>query len=210
MIEIQTLLFFMGASALLAISPGPDIIYVISLGITRGTKAAIITTFGLVSGIFVHTTAAALGISVIFQTSILAFNIIKFAGAAYLFYLAFQAFKHRSDLIRIDKNKKAPFTIKKLYFKGFLMNLLNPKVSLFFLAFLPQFVNPTLGNIPWQMVQLGMIFMIVSLIIFSFCGILAHRASATLMENPSFAKMINTLAATVFVALGLKLALSHR
>ncbi|NLC27645.1 MAG: LysE family translocator [Campylobacteraceae bacterium] len=208
--EIQTLLLFMGASALLAISPGPDIIYVITLGITRGTKAAIITTFGLTSGIFVHTTAAALGISVIFQTSALAFNIVKFAGAAYLFYLAFQAFKHRADLIHIDKSQKTPYTLKKLYFKGFLMNVLNPKVSLFFLAFLPQFVNPSLGSVPWQMIQLGLAFMVATLIIFSFCGILAHRASATLMERPNFAKTINTIAATVFVALGLKLVFSQR
>lgn len=209
MIEIQTLLLFMGASALLAITPGPDILYVITLGITRGAKAAVATTFGLTSGVLVHTTAAALGISVIFQTSEIAFNIVKIAGALYLFYLAYQAFKHRIDLIRLDKTNELK-SYKNLYIKGFFMNVLNPKVSLFFLAFLPQFVNTELGNIPWQMIQLGLVFMSVTVVIFSTCGILANRASKALMERPSIARTVNTLAASLFVALGLKLAFSER
>jgi threonine/homoserine/homoserine lactone efflux protein len=210
MIEFQTLFLFMGASALLAITPGPDILYVITLGITRGAKAAVATTLGLTSGVLVHTTAAALGISVIFKTSELAFTIVKFAGALYLFYLAYQAFKHRADLVRIDKAKDSPKSYKNLYIKGFFMNVLNPKVSLFFLAFLPQFVNPQIGNIPWQMIQLGLSFMLVTIIVFSICGVLANRASATLMERPNIAKTVNTLAASLFVALGVKLALSQR
>jgi threonine/homoserine/homoserine lactone efflux protein len=210
MIEIQTLLLFMGASALLAITPGPDILYVITLGITRGVKAAIATTLGLTSGILVHTTAAALGISVIFKTSELAFTVVKFAGAAYLFYLAYQAFKHRNDLVRLDKTNNAPKSHKSLYIKGFFMNVLNPKVSLFFLAFLPQFINPQLGSVPLQMIQLGFAFMAVSIVIFSMCGILANKASATLMERPSIARIVNILAASLFVALGLKLAFSQR
>ncbi len=90
------------------------------------------------------------------------------------------------------------------------MNVLNPKVSLFFLAFLPQFVNTELGNIPWQMIQLGLVFMSVTVVIFSTCGILANRASKALMERPSIARTVNTLAASLFVALGLKLAFSER
>lgn len=210
MIELHTLLLFVGASSLLAISPGPDIIYVVTLGIIRDAKSAIVTTFGLTTGVIIHTFAAALGVSVIFKTSALAFNILKFAGAIYLFYLAYQAFKHRDTLVRFDTSSKPPESYKKLYIKGFFMNVLNPKVALFFLAFLPQFVNPNLGNIPLQMVQLGAIFMIVTLTIFSFFGILANKASATLMKRPQISKTINTLAATVFVALGLKLAFAHR
>jgi threonine/homoserine/homoserine lactone efflux protein len=156
----------------------------------------------------VHTSAAALGISVIFQTSAIAFSLVKYLGALYLFYLAYQAFKHRADLVRIDtKSIKAH---KNLFAKGFLMNVLNPKVSLFFLAFLPQFVKPEVGNVPWQMIQLGMAFMVVTLIVFSTCGILANRASATLMQSPNIAKTVNTLSSMVFVALGLKLALTER
>lgn len=210
MIEAQTLLLFIGASALLAITPGPDILYVLTLGITRGAKAAVATTLGLTSGVLVHTTAAALGISVIFKTSELAFTVVKFAGAAYLFYLAYQAFKHRADLVQVDKEGKSPKSYKNLYIKGFFMNVLNPKVSLFFLAFLPQFVNPQSGSVPLQMIQLGLAFMAVTVVIFSTCGILANKASATLMERPNIAKIVNTLAASLFVALGLKLAFSQR
>jgi threonine/homoserine/homoserine lactone efflux protein len=160
----------------------------------------------------IHTTAAALGISVIFQTSALAFSLVKYAGALYLFYLAYQAFKHRNELIRINakEGNTAPISLKNLYAKGFLMNILNPKVSLFFLAFLPQFVSPSAGAVPWQMVQLGIAFMVVTVLVFSTCGLLAHKASATLMRNPSIAKTINTLSAFVFVALGLKLAFAQR
>ena len=210
MIELQTLLLFMGASALLAITPGPDILYVITLGITRGAKAAVATTMGLTSGVLVHTTAAALGVSVIFKTSELAFTIVKFAGALYLFYLAYQAFKHRNDLVRLDKVNESPKSYKNLYIKGFFMNVLNPKVSLFFLAFLPQFVNPALGSVPVQMIQLGIVFMFTTIVIFSTCGILANKASAALMERPNIAKIVNTLAASLFLALGLRLAISER
>jgi len=212
MIGFETLLLFMGASTLLALSPGPDILFVITQGITRGAKAALATTFGLTSGVLIHTTAAALGISVIFQTSALAFNLVKYAGALYLFYLAYQAFKHRNELVRIDsrKNNTAPLSLKNLYAKGFLMNVLNPKVSLFFLAFLPQFVSSSAGAVPWQMVQLGLAFMVTTILVFSACGLLAHKASAALMRNPSIAKTINTLSAFVFVALGLKLAFTQR
>jgi threonine/homoserine/homoserine lactone efflux protein len=210
MLELHTLLMFMAASTLLAFSPGPDILFVITQGITKGAKAALATSAGLTSGVLVHTTAAALGVSVIFQTSAVAFSIVKYLGALYLFYLAYQAFKHRDSLVRIDAKSEGPKSLKKLYAKGFLMNVLNPKVSLFFLAFLPQFVSPAIGNVPWQMIQLGLAFMVVTIVVFSTCGILAHRASATLMEKPSVAKTINTLSAFVFLGLGLKLAFSER
>ena len=211
MLSLETLLLFMGASALLALAPGPDVIFVITQGITKGTKAAIATTFGLTTGVLVHTTAAALGISVIFQTSAIAFDIVKYLGAAYLFYLAYQAFKHRDDLIVINKTgEKKGESIKKLYIKGFFMNVLNPKVAIFFLAFLPQFVDASRGSIPLQMIQLGLCFMLVTLIIFSLSGILANKASQTLMQKPTFAKTVNTLSSIVFISLGLKLALSER
>lgn len=211
MISFETLLLFMGASTLLALAPGPDNIFVITQGITKGTKAALATTLGLTSGVLVHTTAAALGISVIFQTSAMAFAIVKYLGAAYLFYLAYQAFKHRNDLIVIDeKGERKTESMKKLYVKGFFMNVLNPKVAIFFLAFLPQFVDAKMGSIPFQMIQLGIAFMVVTVIVFGSAGVLANKASETLMQKPSFAKTINTLASVVFISLGLKLAFSER
>ena len=211
MITIETLLLFTGASILLALAPGPDIIFVITQGIIKGKKAAIATTLGLSSGVLVHTTAAAFGISIIFKTSALAFTLVKFLGAAYLFYLAFLSFKHRNAPIMINEEGKIKSeSFKKLYAKGFIMNVLNPKVAIFFLAFLPQFVNATNGSIPAQMIQLGIIFMMVTVCVFSLSGILANKASETLMKKPNFAKVINTISSLVFVSLGLKLAFSER
>lgn len=211
MISLETFLLFMGASTLLALAPGPDNIFVITQGITKGTKAAIATTLGLTSGVLVHTTAAALGISVIFQTSAMAFAMVKYLGAAYLFYLAYQAFTHRNDPIIIDeKGERKTESMKKLYVKGFFMNVLNPKVAIFFLAFLPQFVNAAKGSVPFQMIQLGLVFMLVTVVVFGSAGILANKASETLMQKPSFARVINSLASLVFVSLGLKLAFSER
>ncbi|WP_122893766.1 LysE family translocator [Arcobacter peruensis] len=209
MIELTQLLLFIAASFLLCLAPGPDNIYVLTQGMTKSKKAAIITTFGLCTGLIIHTSAAALGISVIFQTSQMAFNIVKYAGAAYLLYIAYQAFKYRNEPLDLSVQNSSS-ELKKLFFKGFIMNILNPKVSIFFLAFLPQFVNTQAGNVPIQMITLGIIFMIMTVIVFSSIGIAANLLSSKLQKNPSIVKVMNILTSTILVALGIKLALSSR
>ena len=209
MIDINSLYMFIAASFLLCLAPGPDNIYVLTQGMTKSKKAAIITTLGLCSGIIIHTSAAAFGISVIFQTSELAFNLVKYIGALYLLYIAYQAFKHRNEKIDLssqDNNNE----LKKLYIKGFFMNVLNPKVSIFFLAFLPQFVNPELGNVPMQMIILGLVFMALTVVVFSSIGVAGNMLSSKLMENPSISKVLNILTSFVLGALAVKLALSSR
>ena len=209
MIELSQVLIFIAASFLLCLAPGPDNIYVLTQGITKSKKAAIVTTLGLCSGLIIHTSAAALGISVIFQTSEMAFNIVKYIGALYLLYSAYQAFKYRNEPLDLSVENSSS-QLKKLFFKGFIMNILNPKVSIFFLAFLPQFVNTQAGNIPMQMIILGIIFMIMTVIVFSSIGIAANMLSVKLQKNPSIVKVMNILTSTVLVALGIKLALSQR
>ena len=209
MIELTQIVIFIGASFLLCLAPGPDNIYVLTQGITKSKKAAIVTTLGLCSGLIIHTSAAALGISVIFQTSEIAFNIVKYLGALYLLYIAYQAFKYRNEPLDLSVRNSSS-ELKKLFVKGFIMNILNPKVSIFFLAFLPQFVNTQAGNIPMQMIILGIIFMIMTVIVFSSIGITANLLSAKLQNNPSIVKVMNILTSTVLVALGIKLALSER
>lgn len=209
MIDFTSLYMFIAASFLLCLAPGPDNIYVLTQGMTKSKKAAIVTTLGLCSGIIIHTSAAAFGISVIFQTSELAFNLVKYIGAAYLLYIAYQAFRHRNEKINLsvqDSNNE----LKKLYVKGFFMNVLNPKVSIFFLAFLPQFVNPELGNVPMQMIILGLVFMALTVVVFSSIGIAGNMLSSKLMENPSISKILNILTSFVLGALAVKLALSSR
>ncbi|AXH11129.1 LysE family translocator [Halarcobacter bivalviorum] len=209
MIDTTSLYMFIIASFLLCLAPGPDNIYVLTQGMTKSKKAAIVTTLGLCSGIIIHTSAAAFGISVIFQTSELAFNLVKYIGAAYLLYIAYQAFRHRDDKLDLTAQNSSN-ELKKLYIKGFFMNVLNPKVSIFFLAFLPQFVNPELGNIPMQMIILGLVFMALTVVVFSSIGIAGNMLSSKLMENPSISKILNILTSFVLGALAVKLALSSR
>lgn len=209
MVELSNLYFFIGTSFLLCLSPGPDNIYVMTQGITRNKQAVFVTTLGLSTGIIIHTCAAALGISVIFQTSQFAFNVVKFVGAAYLIYLAYIAFKHRNEPL-VFGEKQDNKELKILYLKGFIMNLLNPKVSIFFLAFLPQFVSVENGNVPLQMFTLGVIFMILTLIVFTSMGIVANKLGERIVANPLVAKSLNIITATVLFSLGIKLALSQR
>ncbi|MGB6329304.1 MAG: LysE family translocator [Halarcobacter sp.] len=209
MLELTNVYLFIAASFLLCLAPGPDNIYVLTQGMTKSKKAALITTFGLCSGLIIHTTAAAFGISVIFKTSEVAFNIVKYAGALYLLYIAFQAFRYRNQALDLSVQNSSS-ELKKLFVKGFFMNVLNPKVSIFFLAFLPQFVSPENGNVPLQMVSLGAIFMILTIIIFSSIGIAGNMLSAKLLEKPSIVKYMNILTSFVLGALAVKLALSSR
>lgn len=209
MIELSNLYMFIAASFLLCLAPGPDNIYVLTQGMTKSKKAAIITTLGLTTGLIIHTSAAAFGISVIFQTSELAFNIVKFVGAGYLLYIAYQAFKYRNEPLDLSTQNSSA-QLKKLYVKGFIMNILNPKVSIFFLAFLPQFVTTSNGNIPLQMIILGLVFMLMTIVVFSSIGVAGNLLSAKLLEKPSIVKYMNILTSFVLVSLGIKLALSSR
>ncbi len=209
MIESSQLIMFVLASFLLCLAPGPDNIYVLTQGITKGKKAAIITTLGLVTGLIVHTSAAAFGISVIFQTSQVAFDIVKYLGAIYLLYIAYKIFKHRNEPLDLDV-KSSKQQMKSLYFKGFIMNVLNPKVSIFFLAFLPQFVDTNVPNVSMQVILLGFIFMVITIVVFSTIGILGNLLSSRLMQNPNIIKYMNILTSFILVSLGLKLALTQR
>lgn len=209
MIELSNLYMFIAASFLLCLAPGPDNIYVLTQGMTKSKKAAFITTLGLTTGLVIHTSAAAFGISVIFQTSELAFNIVKFVGAGYLLYIAYQAFKYRNEPLDLS-TQNSNSELKKLYIKGFVMNILNPKVSIFFLAFLPQFISTSSGNIPLQMIILGLVFMLMTIIVFSSIGIAGNLLSSKLLEKPSIVKYMNILTSFVLVSLGIKLALSSR
>lgn len=208
--ELLNILMFLGASFLLCLAPGPDNVYVMTIGITKGKKAAFITTLGLCSGIIFHTLAASLGVSVIFQSSEIAFNILKYLGAIYLLYIAYQAFIHRNDVLHIStKNEKKE--LKALYFKGFIMNILNPKISIFFLAFLPQFVNTSSSlAMSSQMIILGIIFLLLTLFVFTAIGFISNIFGKKLLEKPSFTRVLNYLTSIVLLSLGLKLAFSQQ
>ncbi len=208
--ETDLLLSFLGAAVLLTIMPGPDNILVLTESLTKGQKSGIALSVGLSSGVLVHTIAAATGLSLIIQQSALAFSLVKYAGAAYLFFLAFRAIREKNPEINLTNPLSDKETrIFPLVRKGFLMNVLNPKVSLFFIAFLPQFVNHNGPDITFQMIVLGGLFMIQALLIFSLIAVLAGKLTG-LFRHPKFWPVTKWTKVGVLALLGITLAFSKK
>lgn len=194
---------FISAAVLLTLMPGPDILFVITQSITRGRKAGIIFAGGLCTGLIVHVTAVSVGVSFLLMSSPVAFAVLKFTGAAYLFYLGIKTFLAR---------RENPFILEKttaihgkLYRKGILMNILNPKVILFFLAFFPQFVDYEAGHPVSRMLVLGLIFMMQAFLIFSMVSILAGHLAGRLMREPKIALGMNIAEALIYVVIGVSI-----
>ncbi len=202
-----TLLYFLGASIALSLAPGPDNIFVVTQGIARGRKAAIVTALGMCSGVSIHTTAAAFGISALFYSSLIAFTIVKYAGAAYLLYLAWKTLRDRSAIRLAQADDRSGAALFK---RGFIMNVLNPKVAMFFLAFLPQFVSPGARHFALQMLLLGFIFMLQAIAIFCLIGYFSGSIGNLILTRPKVAKYFDFLTAGVFASLGVRLALAQR
>ena len=208
MIPLDTLGVFFAASLLLCLAPGPDNIFVLTQSALRGASAGCIVTIGLCSGLVVHTTAVALGVAAIFQASALAFNALKIVGAAYLLYLAWQAF--RASAAGMVGAGERGLRGWRLYRRGIIMNVTNPKVSIFFLAFLPQFADPALGSLRLQLMLLGGLFIVATLLVFGGIALLAGRLGQWLQRSEKTQLLINRLAGTVFVVLAIKLASAER
>lgn len=208
--ELGIILSFIGASVILSLMPGPDNIFVLTESLTQGHRNGIAISVGLSLGVLVHTLAAATGLSFIIQNSAVAFSIIKYFGAAYLFFLAYQAMREGKSVINFDLNsndKKTRFS--SLIRKGFLMNILNPKVALFFIAFLPQFTTSNGLNITVQMVILGLIFMLQAVLVFSAIAILSGKLTKYI-NNPKFWKITKWSKISVLSLIGVTLALTNR
>jgi threonine/homoserine/homoserine lactone efflux protein len=203
-----TVLYFLGASVALTIAPGPDNTFIVAQGISRGRKAAIVTALGMCSGISVHTTAAALGISALLYSSATAFQILKFAGAGYLLFLAWKSLKEQQILLPQGVDNGRSF--KSLFRRGFVMNVINPKVALFFLAFLPQFISPGSERASLQMFFLGLLFMAQAVVVFSVIGWLSGGVGHLILKRPRIARWFGWLTAGVFASLGVRLALAER
>lgn len=208
MFTLDTLALFIGASALLALAPGPDNLFVLTQSMSRGAKSGIFITLGLCSGLIFHTGAVALGVAAIFQTSLLAFSVLKFVGAGYLLYLAYLSFKSASKS-KLD-TKSVDLCASKLYKRGIIMNVTNPKVSIFFLAFLPQFTDPTRADVTYQIFVLGALFMLSAFVVFSIIALGASKLGAWFRRSKNGESILNKIAGTIFVALALKLAFAQR
>ena len=200
---------FVTASLAVIVAPGPDNIYVLTRGVAQGREVALASAWGMCSGLLFHTTLAALGLSAILAQSAMAFSVVKYAGAAYLIYLGVRTFVSQEEFA--PSTEEAPTARHRGYFlRGLTMNLLNPKVAVFFLAFLPQFASPTSDGAVLRLLALGLIFAILSVVVFSaialFSGILGDRLS----KNPRYASLLQRLPGCVLVGLGVRLAFSGR
>ena len=206
----ETLSAFIVASTLLALAPGPDNMFVLTQSAIHGKHCGILVTLGLCCGLIAHSSAVAFGVAAVFQTSTLAFTILKTIGSVYLLLIARQAFKaaRKARLQQQDISKaspSSPISAWRLFLRGIVMNITNPKVSIFFLAFLPQFIAPDKGQITVQIFILGGIFMAVTLVVFSSIALVAGTLGTWLGKTPAAMRYLNYAAGTVFATLALKL-----
>lgn len=196
---------FLLTALVVVLAPGTGVIYTLATGLTLGTRAAIAAAFGCTLGIMPAMLAAILGLAAVLHASALAFQIVKFAGVAFLLYLAWQTLRDRGAL-SLDQAPKAK-TLRKIAIRGALINILNPKLSIFFLAFLPQFLSGAATTASREMLTLGGIFMAMTFVVFVLYGAFAATARDQVLSSPRAMTWMRRSFAAAFAGLGLKLAL---
>ncbi len=202
------LLLFVTATLALLLVPGPAVIYIMTRSIDQGRTAGLVSVAGIESAAFVHTLAAALGLSAILLSSALAFDIVKYIGAAYLIYLGVQKLLSKDE---DDAEAVVPKqSLGQIYKQGVIVNLLNPKTALFFFAFLPQFVDPTHGSVTIQIVMLGLIFVGMATVTDGIYAIISSLLAGWLRGNKRFKRVQRYVSGTVYVGLGITTALAGR
>ncbi len=206
MFEWTRLATFVLAAGLLIVAPGPAVLYVVARSVDQGKLAGIVSVLGIALGALVHSLAAAVGITAVLAASALAFTTVKYLGAAYLIYLG---------LTTLLKKPEAPEKIVveakplwQIFRQGFVVNLLNPKTALFFLAFLPQFADPARGSVPLQTFILGLIFVVIALLSDSVYALLAGQLGGWLKQSQTFQQRQRYFSGLVYIALGVGTAVS--
>lgn len=209
MFGIENYWGFIAAGILLNIIPGSDSMYIITRSVSQGQKAGIYSVLGIISGILIHTLLAALGLSVLLANSPTAFTLVKYIGASYLCYLGFKMLTSKQEALltaSLTENRLTKvLDYQKIYKQGMLTNTLNPKVALFFLAFFPQFVDPSYAHSTLSFLILGLTFAMTSVIWCLCLALLASRFSQKLRENPTIESVLNKISGVVFIGLGIKL-----
>ena len=203
---LHNYLLFVLASIALALAPGPDMAYVFTRSVAQGRRAGILAALGFNLGGYVHMTAAALGLSAILATSSVAFSVIKWLGAAYLIYLGIAALRSSRELFVTTAGDAQHRSDRTILYQAFLSDLLNPKVAMFFLAFLPQFVDARSAHPTLQIVLLGVTVNMVCLPVNILLACFAASLTRALRENNSISKWLQRSMGALFIALGLRLA----
>lgn len=206
--EPESLLVFITAGLLLNITPGPDVLYIIGRSLGQGRSAGVVSALGISAGCLFHVAAAALGLSALMVTLPLAYDVVRYAGAAYLVWLGLRALVSKSSPFQTQRVDSAP--LGRIFRQGMLTNVLNPKVALFFLAFLPQFTDPARGPLAFQIIMLGLIFIANGTIVCLAYALSASWLGDWLKTRYDIATWLNRAMGGLFVVLGLRLALGHR
>lgn len=199
---------FLLTSLIVVASPGTGVLYTLSAGLSRGARASIIAAFGCTLGIIPHMAAAITGLAALLHTSALAFETLKYLGVAYLLYMAWNTLKEKGAL-SVGQDV-APRSAGKVITSGILINILNPKLSIFFFAFLPQFVSTTEPHALSKMLELSTVFMLLTFVVFVGYGIFAASIRSHVVSRPMVLTWMRRTFAGAFVALGAKLALADR
>lgn len=207
MIPPETLTVFFAAAVALALAPGPDNLFVLTQGALHGRRAGWLVTLGLCTGLVVHTAAVSLGVAALLKASPVAFTALTVAGALYLLWLAWGAW--RAGAMRLDGGAPPAQPPGALYARGIVMNATNPKVAIFFLAFLPQFADPARGPVALQIVLLGAVFGVATLLVFGAIAWAAGFVGEWLRQRPGAQVAMNRIAALIFVGLALRLLLAR-
>lgn len=206
--NINDFLLFAFATLMLNLTPGADMIYVATRSTTQGIKAGIVSALGIAGGCLVHTFAAVVGLSVLISESAVAFNVVKFLGVGYLCYMGITSLLRKSDLPTQPKLESTP--LKKIFWQGVYTNVLNPKVALFFLAFLPQFADTHSEDFKWQMLGLGAWFNVSGTLVNVLIAVLFGKAGSYLNQLPNFSRIQNKITGLMMLSLGVYLAFAKR
>ena len=206
MIELSQLYFFMGATLALLLVPGPAVLYITARSANQGRLAGLVSVLAIETANFLQAIAAALGLSAILLSSALAFDVVKYLGAAYLIYLGIRKLLVSEE--EVGNGVIKPESLSRIYWQGLVVNLLNPKTALFFFAFLPQFVRPDRGNVTGQTLLLGALFVGMAIITDSLYALLASSLAERLRGNRHFQKGQRYFAGLVYVGLGITTALT--
>jgi threonine/homoserine/homoserine lactone efflux protein len=206
--SLETTVGFFAVAVLLGFTPGPDNLFVLMQSISRGRRTGLLVMLGLCAGLCVHTAAVALGLAAVFAASPVAFIVLKVVGAAYLLFLAWQAFRAPASVLGGGDGTPAPAA--KLFGRGVVMNLTNPKVLLFFLAFLPQFVDTSVGSVAPQVVWFGLWFIVATLMAFGTIAWLAGAIGERLRGSRRAQIWLNRITGVVFAGLAVRILAVHR
>ncbi len=204
----HSLLLFVGAGLLLNLTPGPDLLYILGRSVSQGRSAGVLSAVGVGAGCVVHVLGAALGLSALLLAVPRAYDVVRLAGAAYLVVLGVKALRSRAGALEVKA--LAPLSPRRIFFQGALTNVLNPKVALFFLAFLPQFADPARGPLAPQLLLLGAIFAVNATIVCSGFALFASGLGAWLRTRYGVSRLLDRMTGGLFIALGLRLALLDR